>query len=86
MEIHIHFNNAPDQICALKETLKVGQTATVHFHDAPDDCEICPNGHCHAPNLSISRIDEETIHVSFENFDVCECDIKDLPPHPSVAH
>lgn len=87
MKLHIHFNNNPDQICQLKDNLQVGQTATIHFHQVPADCEICPNGHCHAPNLSISRIDEETLFVSFESFsEPFHCDIKDLPQHKFTNH
>ena len=88
MKLHIHFNNAPDQVCQLNDTLEVGQTATIHVHDAPDECEICPNGHCHATNISITRIDEETVFLAFENFGLypLECDIKTLPPHPMAAH
>lgn len=86
MKLHIHFNNNPEQVCKLDEELNVGETATVHFHDKPEDCEICPNGHCHAPNVSISRIDEETVFLAFENFsDPMECDIKNLPLH-STKH
>lgn len=88
MKLHIHFNNSPrEQVCQLNEALEVGQTATIHVHDAPEECEICPNGHCHAPNISISRIDEETLFVALESFQpVLECDIKNLPPHPGKFH
>ncbi len=88
MKIHIHFNNAPGkQVCQLKESLEVGQTATIHVHGAPEECEICPNDHCHAPNISVSRIDEETIFVALESFSTpLECDIKNLPPHPFLSH
>lgn len=86
LKIHIHFNNMPEQICALKDDLKIGQTATVHFHETPDGCEICPNGHCHAPNVTLSRIDAENLFLSFEDVPVFECDIKDLPLHESPEH
>lgn len=88
MKLHIHFSNSPkEQVCKLNETLEVGQTATIHVHDAPDECEICPNGHCHAPNISVSRIDDETIFVAVESFThVLECDIKNLPPHSFLSH
>lgn len=88
MKIHVHFNNSPrEQFCQLNETLEVGQTVTVHIHDAPDEYRICPNGHCHAPNLSVTRIDEETIFVAFESFSPpLACDVKDLPPHIFTGH
>ena len=87
MKLHIHFNNAPEQVCRLDETLEVGQTATIHFHESPDDCRICPNGHCHAPNVSISRIDEETVFVALENLTLpLDCEVKNLPPHPVPVH
>ncbi len=86
MNLHIHFNEPPNQTCALDAELEVGKTATVHFHNAPDECEICPNGHCHAPNLTISRIGDETIFVSFEGSPVFTCEIEDLPPRSSPEH
>ncbi len=91
MKLHIHFNNhfedGTKQACGLKETLEVGQTATIHVHHAPEQCRICPNGHCHAPNISISRIDEEQVFVALEDmYSDLECDIKDLPPHQFPDH
>lgn len=82
MKLHIHFNN-DGQICGLKDTLEVGKTAVIHLHEVPSECQICPNGHCHAPNLNVSRIDEETVFVTFENASAPQfCEIVDLPPHP----
>lgn len=83
IKLHIHFNTEPQkQFCELKTDLEPGQTATVHVHDAPEECEICPNGHCHAPNVNLTRVDENTIFLSFENFlPPMVCEIKDLPPH-----
>jgi len=88
MKLHIHFNNSPTaQFCQLNETLEVGQTATVHLHDAPFECEICPNGHCHAPNVSVTRVDEDTVFLAFESVShPLECDIKNLPPHDFTGH
>lgn len=81
-EIHIHLNNL-EQKCLLKDTIKPGQTAIVHFHEYPDDCNICPNGHCHAPNVSVSILENGTIFFAFESFNLpdTKCEIVDLPPH-----
>lgn len=81
-EIHIHFNDG-GQKCLLKDELKPGQTAIVHYHNVPEDCEICPNGHCHAPNVSVSRLLDGTLFFAFESLGMpnLKCEIVELPPH-----
>lgn len=91
MKIHVHFNTfngkSVEQVCQLDGNLEIGQTATIHAHQAPEECEICPNGHCHAPNISLTRVDEETVFVTLESLLLpTKCEIQDLPIHQSKLH
>jgi hypothetical protein len=74
-------------MCLLSNAeLKRGQIVTVHFHPK-EECQICPNGHCHAPNVTLYWDEAGNLCLTFEEFPFPQaCTIANFAPHPVPAH
>lgn len=70
--LHVHYNYSgghafkPEQICIATYDMRPGSQVSMHMHEG--DCARCPNGHCHAANVTVVMTKDGELMLTFENF------------------